>query len=166
MTSRGVRRIARDGEMHMKSGKSVRTPEVGKTPTRSDLIDLNDHELVIVLGGSKVVTDGPNKGLNTFSPAKIYMGGKQVGMLDSFHFSWTADNLLPEIRFSFWSKIKDEDIPKLPSSVKDALTRYLKLIQEKLPWATWTAPGSSSPTQEMTVFDPGQINPTTPESKK
>jgi hypothetical protein len=163
MNSREVRKTVRGEEMPTKNARSARTPGAGKTSKRTDTIILNDHALVIVLGGSKSVSEGPNKGLKTFSPAKVYMDGKQVGMLDDFHFSSSSSSILPEIKFSFMSKVEDDS--KLPDSVRDILSRYARLIQDKLPWATWTMPGKSSTVQEMTVFDPGQIKPTTTRSK-
>jgi hypothetical protein len=147
----------------MKSEKSAGSQRVGKTPTKSDTVTLNDHAMVITVGGVRDITEGPYKGAKTFSSTKVYVGGKQVGLLSSFRLSCTSNNPIPEVHFEFLSGLKETT--GLSTSLLGALAKYLEVIREKLPWASWASPGSSSPTQEVTVFDPGQINPTTPESK-
>lgn len=149
----------------MESADSAST-ETGTPTKRNDTINLSDHALVVVFEGVKVLEHGPYKGERVVRPAKIYIEGKQIGVLSSFRLTQNGDNPLPEVSFAFASGLKDEDIPTMSDRLKATLSGFVGLIRKNLPWATWSMPGASSPPPaSVTVFDPGQVKPTTPVQK-
>lgn len=150
--------------MPMESADSAST-ETGTLSKRNDTINLSDHALVVVFEGVKVLDEGPYKGQKVIRPAKVYIEGKQIGVLSSFQLTQNGDNPFPEVKFAFASGLKDEDIPKMSDRLRDSLSRFVDLIRKNLPWASWSMPGASSTASSITVFDPSQVKPTTPSQK-
>jgi len=133
-----------------KGAKESATTGETKTGTAESL-DLADHALVVVFGGVTTMKKGPFTGEKTVSPVKVYLYGKQIGLLSRFELSQSSNQPLPEVDFTF----PDEKVLERGSdSLRQSYEKYLTMVKEALPWATL-----NGRKHNVNVFDPGTVSP-------
>jgi hypothetical protein len=161
VTALGVRKRKIGGVTHMGNDASAKTYETGSL-TRTETIDPRDHALVIVIEGLRVAKSGPYTGQTVIGPTQVYVEGAHLGLLSSLEITLRSNQTTPEVKFQFASGVKSESAT---DTLLTAIDKYVNMVRKALPWASWSSPLGSSATEELFVFDPGQIKPTLSESK-
>lgn len=149
-----------------KGARGKSTAAAGKNKTLMaeipdfDSIDLGHRALVITVGGFGVAQSGPYKGERIVHPTEIYVYGQKLAMISHVVYKQAPEQPLPELHFTF-SDI-DRDAIENNETVKRIYEKYVHLVRDRLPWASYTSPlGNRAPTT-LNVLDLGIIRPETP----